>query len=126
MDKRLHVIEIEGKEIFYSIDDDGRIIFEKFKDDDFTTNENDDTKEEYKERNSNRLMIPGHIYFIQCNDGVYKIGRTKNLKQRMNDYSKPKIILSIYCTNINCCEDFVFDSFMYDKNSEGKGILYHK
>lgn len=51
------------------------------------------------------MIIPGHIYiihereFIRLNEDVYKIGRTKNLKQRVRDYPKGSNL--IFCYQVN-------------------------
>jgi hypothetical protein len=48
------------------------------------------------------MAIPGHIYiirereFIRLNEDIYKVGRTKNLKQRFRDYPKGSEVIFCY------------------------------
>jgi cystathionine beta-lyase family protein involved in aluminum resistance len=64
------------------------------------------------------LKTDGHIYvvkereFIKTKENIYKIGRSKNIVNRMPSYPKSSIIYTImYVKNVKEVEKFMIDRF---------------
>jgi septal ring factor EnvC (AmiA/AmiB activator) len=56
--------------------------------------------------------------FVELNANIYKIGKTKNIKNRLNGYSKgSKLLFSITCNNCTESENKILN---YLKNTESK------
>ena len=69
-----------------------------------------------KQLSNNQLITNEYIYivhertFVLTNVNIYKIGKTKNIKNRMNNYTKGSVLLfTIPCTDSNKLEKIILN-----------------
>jgi len=73
------------------------------------------TRDNSKPKSIKKSTKPGYIYFIASGNGMYKIGRTKNLENRLADYRRlpieTEILHSIRVINMEKAEKFFLNMF---------------